>query len=1227
MLCKYYSGAISQSNLLQLVLHSDKNIFYDAQPERQKDSEHPLDSVPRSPAVRPQKNSRMLPLLSDEEDQDAIEEDPNTHFLENQLELLVLRSRVKQDPSLEGDILRREKRALVIQGQIGFDKKDAAQSVQQAVQDGFLARAAAEWSQRALGDQQALTVDPLDPEQGTEVLNQKATSTEKPVSSSASEKSLSRVPSSEDIALSSQTSPTESVELDELIPNALFDVQASSGKIDSQASVAMEYKPFPLVLPKMSQNISPVKLLQTYLKRIDKTAKEEFHPDERALVLRFSSAKLSCRKVIVEDKTYAFPDQDTARNFLSLKALFSIPELCAEKASVRFNGNFREAWKLLEDEEAELQKAVVVQQVESVRKLYIQRSELHREIQGVDEKPDGLSKAPIKRLQNHELSLTLHPEIYQLWSKLQASEGYASMYEYRRSLPIASYRNALLAAIQNNQVTILCGETGCGKSTQLPTFILENELSQSNNCKIYVTEPRRISAISLANRVSAELGESGRAITKGESLLGFSIRLDSQVSERSRLIYATTGIVLRMLEDNKRLDGVTHLIIDEVHERSIDSDFLLIIIKKLLRTRRDLKVVLMSATLQAERFNDYFGGHCCVFNVPGRTFPVEQYFLEDAIESSGYKPDENGYYARRGSRYNNNDWEIPDEQDDDAESDADLVTYSDRTLSALRILDPYKVNFDLIVRLLEHLQQDFDRSTTQAILIFLPGLAEIRRLMDTLTAHKDFGNYHKWIIYALHSSVSSDKQQAAFDVPMHGIRKIVLATNIAETGITIPDITCVIDTGKHKESRFDSRRQLSKLIETFIAKANARQRMGRAGRVQAGVCFHLFSRARFNRMTEHQLPEFQRLNLDELALRVKTVQLGSIEEVLLEALDAPTPENVKRSINNLIEVGALDINQNLTPLGRHLAKLPVDATLGKLILFGVKYSCLDPCLVIAAVLSSKSPFEVPIGREREASAAKQLFTRGDSDFLTSWTAYSKWRAICQERPHYENKFCKESFLSVKGLCAIEELRLQYMKVLVESGILPASDDDRRSIQRSRFISSRDGFVTLPSSVCVNQQTPTFIELCLASAFYPNLINFEDGLKTISKGQPVSIHSSSVNSHSRLLPKRWLVFYSLLKTKFATNAHDTGLVDDYIVALFCGHTFEAKFYAGTISIDHNKIRFATRDLRTLVAIHMLRLNLERQFALFLEHKGVQDEWMVILADVIYTFEAAAKEKAR
>ena len=320
--------------------------------------------------------------------------------------------------------------------------------------------------------------------------------------------------------------------------------------------------------------------------------------------------------------------------------------------------------------------------------------------------------------------------------------------------------------------------------------------------------------------------------------MGYAIRLESRVSAQTRLVYATTGIVMRMLERSDELQDITHLVLDEVHERTLDSDFLLIVLKKLMARRPSLKVVLMSATLNAGRFSEYMGG-APIINVPGRTYPVETLYLEDAIKVSKYKVESDG--AR-----------LP-ESDEEEEALADptkkkervycIKGYSTAVCETLFRLNEYQIAFDLIVRLLECIATEARYADySKAILIFLPGLAEIRRLNDSLSGHPLFRQ--GWYIYPLHSTIAMEEQEQAFSLPPNGIRKIVLSTNIAETGVTIPDITCVIDTGRHREMRFDERRQLSRLIEVFISRANAKQRRGRAGRVRNGLCFHLFTKNR-----------------------------------------------------------------------------------------------------------------------------------------------------------------------------------------------------------------------------------------------------------------------------------------------------------------------------------------------------------------------------------------------
>lgn len=281
------------------------------------------------------------------------------------------------------------------------------------------------------------------------------------------------------------------------------------------------------------------------------------------------------------------------------------------------------------------------------------------------------------------------------------------------------------------------------------------------------------------------------------SLVGYAIRLESKTTDETRLVYATTGIVMRMLERSDDLGDITHLILDEVHERSLDNDFLLIVLRKLMLRRPALKVILMSATVDAGRFSHYLGG-APIMNVPGRTFPVKTMYLEDAIEITDFNQEEE---STRG-------FQFVDYSDDDDELEIvvnqsvsdDLKGYSAKTRKTLAKLDQYRIEYGLIIKILEAVafeKQYF--SFSKAVLVFLPGIAEIRRLSNLIQSHPSFSQ--GWNICALHSTIATEEQERAFLVPPPGIRKIVLATNIAETGITIPDVTCVIDTGKHKEMR------------------------------------------------------------------------------------------------------------------------------------------------------------------------------------------------------------------------------------------------------------------------------------------------------------------------------------------------------------------------------------------------------------------------------------------
>ncbi|MCJ1389821.1 hypothetical protein MMC18_002678 [Xylographa bjoerkii] len=897
------------------------------------------------------------------------------------------------------------------------------------------------------------------------------------------------------------------------------------------------------------------------------------------------------RNTRVEMVEISTADSIQSEAYISVVSLFIVfagsPK--EEKAHLRLPSVWKDLWDEFSEGRKEQLATVDRAELKEIRQMIEAAKE---ENKGAEQSAPGPNEQGAVSTQGIDINLIpqtgsgpVDPKaLAMLWTSKASSPLYDSMLKSRMTLPIWNFKSELLESIETHQVVIICGETGCGKSTQVPAYILESELSGGRHCKIYCTEPRRISAISLARRVSEELGERKNDVGTSRSLVGYAIRLESQITPQTRLVYATTGIVMRMLEGGNDLHEITHLVLDEVHERTIDSDFLLIVLRKLMVRRPGLKVILMSATVNAEQFSRYLDG-APVLTVPGRTFPVVTRYLEDAIEVTNYG-------NTKGSPAIFQD----DDEDDDVESTShsavktDLSGYSAKTRNTLAQFNEYRIDYDLIIRLLGNIARNQAYADySKAILVFLPGIAEIRALNDMLAGHPAFS--HNWYIYPLHSTIATEEQERAFLVPPKGIRKIVLATNIAETGITIPDVTCVIDTGKHKEMRFDERRQLSKLLESFISRANAKQRRGRAGRVQNGLCFHLFTKSRHdNVMAEQQTPEMLRLSLQDLVLRVKICKLGSIEQTLAEALDPPLSKNIRRAIDSLVDVKALTTGEDLTPLGRQLAKLPLDVFLGKLILLGSLFSCLDAALTIAAILSSKSPFSAPMGARAQADLARLAFKKGDSDLLTVYNAYCAWRRVCKSTGSSEYQFCRKNFLSPQTLSNIEDLKAQLTTSLVDAGFLSLDEEGKAALNRARFYSRQRHFVEIPGKHDINASNELVINSVIAWSFYPKLLVRDGkGWRNVANNQSVSLYPTSVNKGISNPPK-WLSFYHIMQSsnKFY-NAHETSVVEDFAIALVCGEA-DFKMYSGVIVIDGNRLRFSLDSWKVMLALKTLRTRL-------------------------------------
>ncbi|XP_021748258.1 DExH-box ATP-dependent RNA helicase DExH5, mitochondrial-like isoform X2 [Chenopodium quinoa] len=703
--------------------------------------------------------------------------------------------------------------------------------------------------------------------------------------------------------------------------------------------------------------------------------------------------------------------------------------------------------------------------------------------------------------------------------------------EFRRSLPAFKERDALITAISSNQVIIVSGETGCGKTTQIPQFILESEIESSRgaSCSMICTQPRRISAMSVAERVAAERGEK-----LGESV-GYKVRLEGMKGRDTRLLFCTTGILLRRLLVDRTLKGITHVLVDEIHERGMNEDFLLIVLKELLSHRPELKLILMSATLDADLFSSYFGG-APVVHIPGFTYPVRTHFLEDILEMSGYRmtpynqiddygPDRSWKTNKQGFRKRKSQIASVVE---DALAAADFREYSSQTRESLSCWNPDSMGFNLIENLLFNICEN---EGPGAVLVFMTGWDDISSLKDKLQAHPILGDPNRVLVLACHSSMASSEQRLIFEKPEDGVRKIVLATNIAETSITIDDVVYVVDCGKAKETSYDALNNTPCLLPSWIAKVSAQQRRGRAGRVQPGECYHLYPRCVYDAFAEYQLPEILRTPLQSLCLQIKSLKLGSISEFLSSALQSPELLAVQNAIEYLKVIRALDADENLTVLGRYLTMLPMEPKLGKMLVLGAIFNCLDPVLTIVAGLSVRDPFLTPMDKKDLAEAAKAQFSRDYSDHLALVRAYDGWKSAEKEYGGYD--YCWKNFLSVQSMKAIDSLRREFYTLLKDTGLI---DDN-------------------PSSFNGWSHGDRLVGAVICYGLYPGICSVVHNekslsLKTMEDGQ-VHLYSNSVNAREAKIPYPWLVFNEKIKVN-SVFLRDSTAVSDSVVLLFGGN---------------------------------------------------------------------------
>ncbi|XP_049294920.1 3'-5' RNA helicase YTHDC2-like [Anopheles funestus] len=830
--------------------------------------------------------------------------------------------------------------------------------------------------------------------------------------------------------------------------------------------------------------------------------------------------------------------------------------------------------------------------------------------------------------------------------------GSAEIHAVRQRLPIAQFHDVILKGVQHNQVIIISGNTGSGKTTQVPQYILEEAAQTNQPCRIICTQPRRISAVTVSERVCYERNEP-----LGDTV-GYQIRLESRVKPTTNALFCTNGVLLRCLMGkgcSNFLKNVTHIIIDEVHERDQYSDFLLIALKDNLAKNAHLKIILMSATIESDTFSTYFN-NCPVIEIPGRLFPINIVYLEDILFNietcnhsvrdirtrisknadgqlaEGFKPitvnidDEtlllmNDILEVCWIENNPNDFanffvlieeeNIPiDFQHTETQMTALMIAAAkDYTEIVLKLLDmgadpniKEKHNYNAYdwacfvngngkcSTLLKQAMVKTDLPTSRivtvapnnakqlldayhtsvgddridhnlifdiimyichqkpegGILVFLPGYDDIQEQYGLISSKAP--NLHSIKVLMLHSKMQTTDQHSVFKpVPLE-VRKIILSTNIAETSITMDDVVYVIDSGKVKQKYYDSLTSTSSLAATWISQACATQRAGRAGRTRPGTCFRLYSRTRHCAMDQYTLPEILRVPLTEICLQTALIMKdASIQEFLNKAITPPAAQSIKQSIKYLQKVGALDDDESVTDLGYTLAELPVDARLGKMLLYGILMKCYEPVLLIVCILSVNDLFVIPPfsgDKERAKKMRRDLSDNSFSDCYSLIRAYQRWlgtRSVLKRK-----ELCNRLFLNYGKLTMVHDLRNKLHGHLCTIGVVK---------------SYGAGNVHSLNEYASNW---SLVKGILLVGLYPNVCYLEKYSKTLKTRfeKKIFIHPSSVvgakmtkkpkeKNNTLSLPSEWMTFEEKCKSGRGSMIRCNTVVSPITIAIFAG----------------------------------------------------------------------------
>lgn len=549
------------------------------------------------------------------------------------------------------------------------------------------------------------------------------------------------------------------------------------------------------------------------------------------------------------------------------------------------------------------------------------------------------------------------------------SQSYLSILKARRNLPVHAQRDEFLRMYQQSQILVFVGETGSGKTTQIPQFVLFDDQPHIHKKVVACTQPRRVAAMSVAQRVANEMD-----VSLGDEV-GYNIRFENVTGPKTILTYMTDGMLLREAMNDNNLNRYSTIILDEAHERTIATDTLMGLLKEVALRRPDLKIVIMSATLDAQKFQSYFL-NAPLLAVPGRTHPVEIFYT--------------------------------------AEPERDYVEAALRTVIQIHATEP---------------EGD--------ILLFLTGEEEIEDMCrkigleaDELTRNAGAGPLK---VYPLYGTLPPNQQQRIFDPAPPPLekggapgRKCIVSTNIAETSLTIDGIVYVVDPGFSKQKVYHPRIRVESLLVSPISKASAQQRAGRAGRTRPGKCFRLYTEAAFKKeLIEATHPEILRSNLSSTVLDLK--KLGIDDLVHFDLMDPPAPETMMRALEELNYLACLNDDGDLTPLGRLASEFPLDPTLAVMLISSPEFYCSNEILSLTALLSVPQIFVRPATARKRADEMKALFAHPDGDHLTMLNVYHAFKSPeAQEKP---KQWCHDHFVSLRALQSADNVRMQLKRIM------------------------------------------------------------------------------------------------------------------------------------------------------------------------------------------------------